>query len=1119
MMKTKLNVKLLFWTLAALVVLGTGVHLLHAVQVRRHARTLLEQGIRAEQAGNLRQAATSLSRCLVFAPEDADVLVHYGLVLDRLAGSPPTRAKALAVLQQALALEPGRQDLRRRVVGQLMALGDYDGARKQLDILLKVSPRQGELLGLLGRCEEAAGDPRGAVRSYERAVALDPANVDAALRLADLLRDRLGQTHKADAVLDALVKANPRSAPAYLGRGRYRLAHGPLDGAAHDLARALRLAPADAGVLAANAELAGRQDRPAAARRFWQEALERDPADPRLYLGLADLELQAGHPGPAAGCLRRGLKQLPDNLDLYHALAEVHVRQGEWEEAGRVVGRLRRDGLAPLLADYLDGRIEGARGHWRKAAPLLEEVSRSAEASRELAGRAALYLGDCRENLGDRDGQLAAYQRAVELNPQFLLARYRLGAALLAAGRPAEAVDQLRLVTRRAHPPADSWTLLARALVRWNERLPVPSRTWGEADKALDRAARMPGQDIAVAVLRAEAQAVRGRSDQAEAGLEAACRKQPGQLALWRARASLAERQGETDRARRVWDEAARALGDRVDLLEARLDFWARHGGLEADSALRDLEQRLERFAAADQARLLAALAGAHYRLGHHADAERLCRLLAQRRPSDLPARLLLFDLTLEAGQDAANRRVLDDIRRLDGATGPWARYGEAARLVVQARRGDRAALARARTLLGELARDYPAWSRVPLLQARAEELAGHADRALGHYLRAVDLGDRQVGVLYQAVGMLAERGRYLEADQVVRKFQEQVPLAPDFARGAAEIAARAGRPDRAVELSRLAVPARTRDYRAHLWRGGLLAGLGRTDAAEEAFRAAVRQAPRVPDAWVALVAFLGRTDQADNAAYVIEEMTENLAPGQRPLALAQCNQVLGRTGEAAKHYQAALALKPGDFLTLQRAAGFYLGNLEPDRARPLLRQLLDPKADPPEEVAAWARRQLALVLADAGDAGSYREALALVKPPEGMAPSAEDERARALVRASRPGQRRKALVQLEESARRLPLLPDEQFRLVRLYVAEGAWGKASAQMRSLLAADGRNPAYLASCVRILLHRGKAAEADAWLGRLEALEPSAPRTKELRALHRQVEEAEREKQRKRAKAR
>src|SRR5262249_3908796 len=150
-------------------------------------------------------------------------------------------------------------------------------------------------------------------------------------------------------------------------------------------------------------------------------------------------------------------------------------------------------------------------------------------------------------------------------------------------------------------------------------------------------------------------------------------------------------------------------------------------------------------------------------------------------------------------------------------------RFAEAARLVRGAN-GDRRRLEEARARLNEAAARRPAWGRVPLLQAQLAELEGNTDRAIDDYLRAVvELGEREPDAVRRLVQLLYSRRRYLEADQAIRKLQEQAPLGGNLTRLATEVALGSDQRDRALELAYQAVPPDAPDYRDHVWLGHVL--------------------------------------------------------------------------------------------------------------------------------------------------------------------------------------------------------------------------------------------------------------------------------------------------------
>ncbi len=549
-----------------------------------------------------------------------------------------------------------------------------------------------------------------------------------------------------------------------------------------------------------------------------------------------------------------------------------------------------------------------------------------------------------------------------------------------------------------------------------------------------------------------------------------------------------------------VLDEARRRLGDRLEFRLAALQIAAAGDGsgqvlghgLRPYPNLSDLEKGLDGYAPADRTMLLCRLAEAYYRIGKMSDGDRLCHQMAAEPATDLAGRVLLLEAVLPSEDDGLADGVLADVARLEGEDGAWAQYGRAARLMARGR------LAEAKTLLEELARRRPDWSRVALLQARLADLDGDSTAALEACQRAFDLGERRLDVARTLLRLLAERGRWDEADQVMRRLQEQTVIGGALARQAAEIALQTHNGERAVELARLAAPAAD-GYAYHVWLGRVLAAAGRPEEAETELRRAVHVSDAGWDATAALASHLARQGRKAEAEAAVEELKASLPERYAALPLAACYEAAGRLDLADYYYDEALAKRPDDGPTLVRAAAFHLRLNRPARAEVVLRRLLDSGKDASTADLAWARRELAMVLAADGDDGKYAEAKALLGA--GPAPgddAAADRRARAFVLGARTQGRAEALRQLEEERRAGPLPPDEEFRLAQLYDADGRWPEAREGLENLITVDQQNPEYLAYLIDGLLRHDQAEEAGAWIARLDALEPGSERTKAFR---------------------
>src|SRR5262249_27938293 len=191
-------------------------------------------------------------------------------------------------------------------------------------------------------------------------------------------------------------------------------------------------------------------------------------------------------------------------------------------------------------------------------------------------------------------------------------------------------------------------------------------------------------------------------------------------------------------------------------------------------------------------------------------------------------------------------------------------------------------------------------------------------------------------------------------------------------------------------EKALAAVRDDSREYRDHLWLGGLLAGAGVSyeAQAEDHLRRAVQLAPAEPDPYVALVSFLAeKKTRAADAEKVLAEVRAKVSSGQRALTLARCFSQLRKEDDARKNYEAALQANPDDPAVLKDFASYYLQREQFKEAEPLLRRLVDGKLKLSEEDAQWGHSRLALLLATGNDLARFKEALlhsALKIPADG---------------------------------------------------------------------------------------------------------------------------------------
>ena len=1132
-MTRKLNVKFLLFLIVSTGIAVVGIAWLHDRQVYRSIDAYLARAVRAETSGHVEQALRAYRTYLTLRRDDIDVLARYaGLLAAAPSATLAEFEQAATILENALFRDPTRSQARRRLVTLYMSLGKVAEARGHLRILLEVAPRDGELHFLSGRCYEALGAFLEAGQEYEKAIRDDGTRVAAHARLARLDRRYLRASDKADALMDArepsggIVATNPNLAGAYLERGKYRREFG-IPGSENDSARAMELAPDDVEVrlLAIEVALASRPA-PAieVARRHVDAALAKHPGDVRLYGAASDIELRAKNADAAIARLEFGLKTLPDENLLRWSLTDLLIQANRLDRVPRLISELKDRGMAADLIAYLKAQVLYRSGRWAEAVKLLESVGQLLGVQNEfleLSKRTYITLGECYERLGNGDQRYDAYRRAVDINPArdrlAMTARAGLAAALVSLGRLDTAIDEYRKNLLLPDAPDAAKIVLARLLIFRNLRLPESARRWEEIEALLEASSIALPDSSDVAVLRAEGLSARKQLEPARQLLEAALGKHPDEVELWVALSVLAVRRDRPEEAIKRLDDAEKRLGDRVEIRLARARFWGGRGGPDAPTELGKLTANSSKFSAVERFQLYSGVADGYLRLADLTAAVALWTELAKEQPNNLQIRLVLFDSAVQTADVAAMDRTLAEIRRIEGEDGTLWRYGRARVLMQNAKSKDDPAFIEARSLLKAIVSRRPAWPRAPLAIAEIDDRQGNPDTALKGYQRALNLGDRSPLTIRRTVQLFYQFRRYSQADQVLRTLQEEMPISTELQKLAADVSLQTRDYIRALELARRAVSTNSADYRDHIWLGQLLWTVSRKDEtegrkseakarraeAETALRRAVELASTEPETWVALIQYLSGVNNIAAAEKSIADAEKVIPRDRAALALAQANEMVGRTQRAETLYKQAVDERPDDAASIQGLASFYIKFNRIDEAKPHLNRLIDLKA--PD--AAWARRILTIALSIEGKEKEALSALSFLNLPDDVDTanldegSIEDLRAKARVFALQRNRdrRREAIRILESISRRETNRIEDRMLLAGLYELDGNWIKARNQFQSILSEDPSNVPALASYARGLIRRKFVDDARPWVEKLRKAQPQSPAAAELQS--------------------
>jgi tetratricopeptide (TPR) repeat protein len=248
----------------------------------------------------------------------------------------------------------------------------FTDLRECADLWLQVRPHDTHALYWRGLACEQLGDVAGALAAYRDALGSDPENLDARLRLGDLL---LTRAHDPEEALGHFEQASARR-------------------------------PADPAVLLGLATAHRQFGHAAEARDLLDRLLAAHPDDPRALSERGRLALEEDDAAGAERWLRRAVALAPDDREALHSFIRALRACGQGDEANEMEPRLKK--LTADLARY---------------AEVVESISRAPQnvALRVEAGQICLRNG--RKNEGRR--WLVA---ALRIDPTYAPARAALAA-------------------------------------------------------------------------------------------------------------------------------------------------------------------------------------------------------------------------------------------------------------------------------------------------------------------------------------------------------------------------------------------------------------------------------------------------------------------------------------------------------------------------------------------------------------------------------------------------------------------------------------------------------------------------------------------------------------------
>ena len=268
----------------------------------------------------------------------------------------------------------------------------------------------------------AAGDLESAARSFEHAIAIDPACADAYYNLG-AIRQQQARLAEAVAAYEAAEKLDPQNAETHYNLGSCWLALQQPDNARQCYRRAIRLNPTFTAAhnnLGLALKNVGRLDE---AVQSFQQAIELDPAASGYHQNLGLTFHQQTCHLKAIASFQRALDLEPDSAVIRFNLAASYAGAGNHQQAARQLA-----GAVELDPDFGEayhnlGDILGKLGKYAEAA----ENFRQAVRVNPKKPAAWNGLGNALTNLGSREEAVDCYHRAIALRPDYAGAHLNLG--------------------------------------------------------------------------------------------------------------------------------------------------------------------------------------------------------------------------------------------------------------------------------------------------------------------------------------------------------------------------------------------------------------------------------------------------------------------------------------------------------------------------------------------------------------------------------------------------------------------------------------------------------------------------------------------------------------------
>ena len=971
---------------------------------------------------------------------DPAALEAYALLLLRRAARPKPSdnevAAAFDAAEMAVRQCPESVELRRRLGELKLATGKPIEAREHLLIVREAIERgtstdeAAAVELLLAKSWAESGDVDRAAPIFARLIGFNleeqafaesgtaqeagsppPADAEAFLILANLLRERLRAPAAADVVLERAHELHPDSVKVLLAYSRMKAAAKDVPAARAAAARAAAVDPTDASAILADAQMKASGGNPAAASAAFLTARTQFPDHKGIFRAALSHFQRHGTESETLELLAEGFSKYADEPRFLSFVSAMKLAPESLAPFKQALddARTQRAADHPALV-LLEARLFYEQHQWYRAEPLLSRIRALVPENSKL--RIDILLAICHQQLGDDDLRLALLQRYAKpgATPNFIQAG--IAAAQLDLGQTDAALASVRMLERQVGDSAAAdedgdadggvgggvsrsqrkrAILFALSTIVAVERTqPAAKREWSAAETLLEELEAMPWEERwQLALPRADLLAAGGDIAAALAILDPFLSENAELHQLQARRLTWLSKQSGIDGVREAFARMPEATRAQPIVLLALADA-------ERAAAVGDDRAWLEQIAvlaesipdATDALEVFQALAGMAAEADWLEESVSLWRRGAKVMPDDFrpPLGLALLaarkarvdgprasagETPSSAAAAAAEKAAVvaeaaaaaAEVAKLDGPDTPRSRVARAAALVAEARAGEPGAVVTPSAPFRLPAKE------AGLLRSASQRLVEAANDRSTWQAIAVLAGEialvgndfsTAIDQMKQARAFGPENAPLtrdlIETLTKAGRFAEasllQATVAPAGLGGAVrtsiEAEMREGDLEGAAERSLRAIDVEKADVDTLLWLGRLCGRCGRREQAGELFLRATQTAPDSPDAWLWLARFEVAGGNKDAAEGVIARGIEAVPEGAKKLLAARGAVTVGRLDDAERNFLAAVAASGADIAPAGHTVDFYLQRGKGKQAEAFLETLIGRLAGDP---------------------------------------------------------------------------------------------------------------------------------------------------------------------------